>query len=512
MLWVEGETDALEKIIFNFLSNALKFTERGGAIEFGAQRSGQRVRLYVQDTGRGIAESDLPKLFKVFSQVDSSSKRAYEGSGLGLALSKSLADELGADIGVESEAGVGSRFWLDLSLIDAPSGNKSKPSTPAPWLIDRVVTSTEMDVVHLTPNGPVDGPLVLVVDDLADLRALVIKFLHRQGYQTIQASNGSQALQMAMDRKPDIIITDWMMPVMTGPELVQALRSKPALASIPSVLLTAKSDEESRLMGTSLGADAFLGKPFNEEELMSVVRNLVSLKAREREIESLNQKLTETVLKRYLPPSLVDRIIDNDLQLGEPEMRTVTVLFSDICNFTTIAEDLGPKRIAELLNDYLTTMTKTIFEYEGTIDKFIGDGIMVMFGAPVKLPDIEQAERAAACAFGMQLAMKDFALRCQQRGLPELDIRIGIHQGEAVIGNFGSNQRLDYTCIGPMVNIAARIESSCPPGRVLVSQEIKRHLEGASLSDAGLFKLKGVQGQRPLFVINELKPRQQVTI
>ena len=158
-------------------------------------------------------------------------------------------------------------------------------------------------------------------------------------------------------------------------------------------------------MGTQIGADAFLGKPFNEAELVSVVRNLLALKENEKRVAAMNQYLTETVLKRYLPPTLVQEIVDGKLQMqDEAHVRPITVLFADLVGFTRFSEQAGPEAVATLLNEHLSTMTQVVFEYGGTIDKFIGDAIMVFFGAPKDMDPSEQQQRAVSCAQAMQKA------------------------------------------------------------------------------------------------------------
>ena len=146
--------------------------------------------------------------------------------------------------------------------------------------------------------------------------------------------------------------------------------------------------------------------------------------------------------------------------------------FSDLSGFTKMSEEQGAETVAEFLNDYLTVMNETIFQNNGTIDKFIGDAIMVLFGAPVPMTAKEQAENAARCARAMQAGMVLVNEKWKARGLNEVSMRIGIHQGTAVVGNFGSAQRVDYTAIGPSVNLASRIESACVPGEIFVSPEI----------------------------------------
>jgi adenylate cyclase len=203
-----------------------------------------------------------------------------------------------------------------------------------------------------------------------------------------------------------------MMPDMSGPELVRAMRADAVLASVPVVLLTAKSDEESKLAGTAIGADAFLGKPFDERELASTVRNLVRLEEREREVERLNRHVAENVLERYLPPPLVDDILAGRTSVDvEPETVQATVLFGDLAGFTRTSAQLRAGKMARLLNEYLARMNDVVFAHGGTIDKHMGDGIMVIFGAPVRAEAKEQVLRAARSALAMQRAMGELTAR-----------------------------------------------------------------------------------------------------
>ena len=503
-IWITADTDALEKIVFNFLSNALKFTPSGGRIQLLAKASHRSVRLSVTDTGPGIPADQQHRLFKEFSQLDDTVTRGHEGTGLGLALAKSLVTELGGDVGVTSAPGEGSEFWFTIPRSKAPETPSTLDFNPRDWLIDPVALMNHTSPADTVSTHSHDGALILVADDIADLRLLVTKFLREAGYRTLQAANGKQAFEIAQKQTPDLIVTDWMMPEMSGPDLIAAVKNDPILSSVPVVLLTAKNDEESKLAGRQIGADSFLGKPFNEQELTSIVKNLLSLKAREREVEDLNRMLTETVLKRYLPPELIDRIVSGELSMDKPaEMRNVTVLFSDLCGFTAASERIGPGPMSEVLNAYLSAMNEVIFKHGGTIDKFIGDAIMVLFGAPLALSPEEQAERACLCAADMQRAMLSLKQQFIQAGLGELSMRIGIHQGDAVVGNFGSNQRSDYTAIGPTVNFASRIEGVCTPGRVFVSDTIRAFLPADRTLEAGSFELKGMDSSQILFLLAE---------
>ena len=189
------------------------------------------------------------------------------------------------------------------------------------------------------------------------------------------------------------------------------------------------------------------------------------------EVQQLNDYITESVLKRYLPPALIGDILSGELSMDKPaELREITVLFSDLKGFTAASEALGPEGISAFLNEYLTVMNEVIFEHGGTIDKFIGDAIMVLFGAPKEMSKEDQVRRAVFCAKAMQVRLKRLTHGWQREGAGELDMRIGIHHGPAVVGNFGSAQRSDYTAIGPSVNMTARIEAACDPGHVFVSE------------------------------------------
>jgi signal transduction histidine kinase/DNA-binding response OmpR family regulator len=496
---VRAEADALEKIVFNYLANALKHAPAGGHIELSLEVTGERARVAVKDDGPGLSEDGKNKLFKLFSQADGGADHA--GTGLGLALVKELAEAMGGEVGVDSAVGKGSTFWAAFPRAKASGAEAARPVLATGRQMGEVVAAARASI-RLSAGQPVskrivseDAPLILVVDDIADMRDLVGGTLARHGYRLASASSGGEALDAAKRNKPDVVVTDWMMPGMTGPELIGAMRKDSALASVPVVLLTAKSDEESKLAGTEVGADAFLGKPFNEQELASTVRNLVHLKEREREVERLNRHIAENVLKRYLPPPLVDEILSGRTSLDvEPETAQATVLFGDLAGFTKTSAQLRATKMARLLNEYLSKMNDVVFAHGGTIDKYMGDGIMVIFGAPVRLEARDQVHRAAKCALAMQRAMTELHAQWRKEGLPEIPLRIGVHHGPVVVGNFGDARRSDYTAIGPAVNLASRIEGQCPPGSVLVSGEVCDFLPEAMAEDAGTFQLKGIEG------------------
>jgi len=177
---------------------------------------------------------------------------------------------------------------------------------------------------------------------------------------------------------------------------------------------------------------------------------------------------------------------------------SLTVLFIDICGYTKLSEAYGPAKMARILNLFLDKMVKVVFENGGTIDKFMGDAIMAIFGAPHKLSVEQQAQKAVTCARAMQSSLKQLNKELKQENI-ELNIRIGIDQGPVQVGNFGNDQRSDYTAVGPTVNMAARIETACQPGEIYISKLIRDYLPENSWESVGNLKLKGIENKIPIF-------------
>jgi class 3 adenylate cyclase len=213
----------------------------------------------------------------------------------------------------------------------------------------------------------------------------------------------------------------------------------------------------------------------------------------------LHRFITESVLRRYLPPSLVARAAEGSLRLdAPPDRRVVTVMFVDLVGFTPLSERLGADAIGALLNRFLSRMAEVAHQHGATIDKFVGDAMMVVFGAPEPMPPEEQARGCVALALELGGAVRDL-----QPGL-ELQVRAGINTGEAVVGNFGTLVRSDYTVVGPAVNIAARLETASRPGRILVGPETARLLgDLVPLEPAGELMLKGVSTPVAAFFVAE---------
>jgi class 3 adenylate cyclase len=536
------DAEKFDKVLYNLLSNAMKFTAPGGSITVRLYPEGKRCVVEVSDSGIGIRDDQIPYLFDRFRQADGSENRSYEGSGLGLALVKELVELHQGDITVRSVYGKGTTFTIHLqtgtdhlspeAIVEAAVESTSLPSRANVELADLAaeLQATQSDVAarmgstksadqavlaavtessHANAvNGTGTKSTILIVDDNADLRAYVSQVLSQVGHQVITARNGAEGYQAAAAHQPHLIITDLMMPVVSGLEMIQQLRSDEQLRGIPIILLTAKADEDTRIAGTEQGADAYLSKPFNNRELLAEVRNLLALKENERRVAELNTYLTESVLQRFLPPLMVQKAARGELTLDlRPEPKLITVLFSDIVGFTQLSNTLRSRRVAELLNEYLEEMTHAIFDNGGTVDKFMGDAVLAIFGAPEEITPNEQVRRAISAARQMYHRLDQLNEKWETQGIEHVRFRCGIHQGTAVVGLFGGAQRSDYTAIGPSVNIAARIQEAAEPDAILVSAAVADYLAEEEIVKFSPLKLKGVDETVLTFGV---KPRLEV--
>lgn len=192
---------------------------------------------------------------------------------------------------------------------------------------------------------------------------------------------------------------------------------------------------------------------------------------------------------RYVSFQVAKQILDQGGLHVSGERRQITIIFADIRGFTTVAEQLSPERVVALLNDYLAAMTDVVFKYDGTLDKFLGDGLMAMFGAPLGHGD--DVRRALACAKEMQTVFNQLRRKWCAEGLPDMQQGIGINTGEAVVGSIGSAKRLDYTAIGDAVNTAQRLQGLAAGGQIVLSASTFNRLEDESAESLGTIQVKG---------------------
>lgn len=303
---------------------------------------------------------------------------------------------------------------------------------------------------------------ILVVDDQPQSATLAEAYLQALGCVVDTACNGSQALQAIDSTPPDLILLDAMMPGMDGFEVCRRLKANKTHAQIPIILLSALQSSEDRVNGIEAGANDFITKPFNRLELLARVRTLLRLKRLE---EQERQHLRRT-LERYMDSSVAQHMLAETRDaVGNVHRQEASILFADLRGFTAWSESQTPEVVAEVINRFLSHAVEAVFRHGGTVDKFIGDGLMALFGAPLPQPD--HPRRAVAAA----LEIISEAANIAHPHLTEpLRVGCGVNSGEVVVGNIGSERRLDYTALGDVVNVARRLVDEAAGGQVLVGE------------------------------------------
>jgi adenylate cyclase len=312
-------------------------------------------------------------------------------------------------------------------------------------------------------------PIILVADDDWLTRDLLKTHLVNAGCEVIDCADGAQAWETVRDQLPDLAILDIRMPGMDGLTLCRRLKSDPLTRFVPVIIITALDAEKEELRAIEAGADEFISKPFNTLMLLTRVRSLLRLKRMSDELEARNQFLRQ-VLDRYVDQEIADVILTDPerfLKLGG-ETRAVTVLFADLRGFTRFTEAHTATRVVEMLNQVFGRLTEAVFQNGGTFDKFLGDAIMAFYGAPLSAPD--DARRALRTALEMQQRFIELQSSLEFAELSSLGLGIGLHSGDAIVGNIGNERVMDYTVVGDTVNIARRLQEAARPGEILISE------------------------------------------
>ena len=360
-------------------------------------------------------------------------------------------------------------------------------------------------------------PLILVVDDVPDNVEILQLRLESQGYEVASATDGEAALEAIRNQCPDLVLLDIMMPKLDGIATVKALKADPSLSFIPVILVTARADSKDVVAGLEAGADDYLTKPVDQAALMARVRAMLRIKslhdtvqAQARRLEDQagelalwNRELEARVeaqlgelgrmgtLKRFLAPQLAELIIARgEERILESHRRDIVVVFCDLRGFTAFAETAEPEEVLDLMREYHEALGPLVTRSEGTLDHFSGDGIMVFFNDPLPCPD--PAERAVAMAMAMREAVAALQAGWGRRGR-EIGFGVGIAQGYATLGQIGFAERVDYTAIGTVCNLAARLCDAAADGQILVSKRIAGAVGGnVRVEEIGELTLKGL--------------------
>lgn len=333
-----------------------------------------------------------------------------------------------------------------------------------------------------------DVASVLVVDDDPVTRLMLTESLERHGHHVRAAEDGSKALDLLRTERFDVVLLDVLMPQMDGYGVLEQLKGDADLRHIPVVMVTSVDDIESAVRCIELGADDYLSKPIDPVLLTARVNaGLTKKRLHDLEMEhleevaQLNRQLEARVeeqmaelvrtgeLKRFLPHQVAEGLLAGQLAPADGfERRKLTLLFADMVGFTDLSETLEPEELSEVLNEYLREMTAVAVAHRGTLDNYIGDGLMVIFGAPIPDEETVQAWHAVQAAFGMKARAEELTAAIRGRGIPaDLRVRVGVNTGHCTVGVFGSDVLRAYKAVGFAVNVAARLQSEAEPGVVL---------------------------------------------
>ena len=334
---------------------------------------------------------------------------------------------------------------------------------------------------EVAANGKQRGT-ILAVDDYLVNRQKLQRLLTQFGHTVLLAENGKQALEALTHQPVDLMLLDIMMPEMDGYQVLAHLKEHNLLSNLPVIVISALDEMDSVVKCIEMGAEDYLPKPFDPVLLKARIgaclekKRLHDLEREQRQqLSELNKELEiknhfiRKTFGRYLSEEVVSSILESPegLTLGG-EKRTVTIMMTDLRGFTAIGERQSAETVVSMLNIYLNIMTDIIFKYHGTIDEFIGDAILAMFGAPVQRED--DASRAVTCALEMQLAMQEVNRINASAGYPEMAMGIGINTGSVIVGNIGSHKRTKYGVVGRNVNLTSRIESYTVGGQIFISE------------------------------------------
>jgi adenylate cyclase len=359
---------------------------------------------------------------------------------------------------------------------------------------------------------------ILVVDDTPQNIRVLDAILAPRGYTVIPATTGAEALQRVQSEAPDLILLDILMPGMSGYEVAQRLRADPATRFLPIVMVTALGAQEEKVKAIEAGADDFLTKPVNQLELLARVKSLLRIKdyhdtiqMQAAQLAEWNRTLEERVqrqvqelerlarLRRFLAPQLAALIAsDQHEQALDSHRREVTVVFCDLRGFTAFAETTEPEEVIGVLREFHAAMGEIIYRYEGTLERFTGDGMMIFFNDP--LPCSDHAARAIHMAVAMRHRVAELKARWQRRG-HHLDFAVGVAMGYATLGKIGFEGRFDYAAIGTVTNLAARLCDEARGDQILASQRVYSAVEVLVEAEMiGELSLKGFS--RPVVVYN----------
>ena len=408
------------------------------------------------------------------------------------------------------------RGYTEMLLEEADSSIPSALKRSLLLVLDAAKGEPLSDTQGRNPAIPLprseEPGVILAVDDLPENRELVSRLLQKTGHTVITAESGEEALELLDTMGVDVVLLDLVMPGIGGAEVLRQLKDNEQLRATPVVMISGQQDMDQIVGCIEAGADDYLLKPFNPVLLQARISAGIERKRWHDREELYRQQLERreqfirATFGRYLSDDIVDEILERPegLELGG-DLREVTIMMSDIRGFTSLVEHLPPQQVVTLLNRYLGRMTDIILEFGGTIDEFLGDAVLAVFGAPSRNDD--DPDRAVRCALAMQSAMAEVNSANREDGLPEVQMALALNTGSVVAGNIGSERRSKYGFVGHAMNVTSRIEDVAGPGEILISQSTRNRLQGQYQFGASqALSVKGIEEELHVHAVLGGKP------
>lgn len=415
------------------------------------------ITLAVEDTGIGIPAERQDAIFQAFEQADGSISREYGGTGLGLSITRHLVELHGGRLWVDSTEGKGSTFFFTMAVASEQSaipvgdqpgqqdGSKmeqSRAGTVAATIVPPPIIRSSGGLSD-SESTTSDLPHILIVDDEPINQQVLKNYLPADQFRLTQAMNGEEALRLLESgQRFDLVVLDVMMPRMSGYEVCQRIREQYLPSELPVIMVTAKNQTHDLVQGLGLGANDYLAKPFSKEEFLARVRTQLDL----HRIFAITGKFVPNEFLRSIGHETI-----TEIRLGDQRERRVTVLFFDIRDYTSLAEEMGPQENFRFVNAFYGRMGPIIRRHHGFINQYLGDGVMAIF------PERPDDALHAAIDMQHQLARYNEERRVLQRR--PVRIGIGLHTGPLIMGIIGDSERLDAATIADTVNTASRVES-----------------------------------------------------
>ncbi len=428
---LDADENRLQQILYNLIGNAIKFTEKG-KISVRAILLGEFVEIEILDEGEGIPKDKIEKIFNSYEQVSSEVNRDYIGTGLGLTITKKLVELHKGTIRVDSKLNEGSsfKFTIPISMQESPTWSE----TPAVHMDETNLPQSS----KLAENAQFD---ILIVDDEPINRQVLANHLKHEPYNVEMASNGTQALALLENKKFDLVLLDVMMPKISGFEVCLKIREKYMLSELPVIFITAKDQVIDLVDGLKYGGNDYITKPFSRQEFLARIKTHLNL-----------FKINDSY-SRFIPFEILQSLGKEsilDVNLGDQIEKEVTILFSDIRDYTTLSEGMKPKENFEFLNSFLNKMGPVIRDNNGFVMQYLGDGVMSLF--------LHEPSDAVNASISMLSQIEAYNISRENKSRKAIKVGIGLHTGKLVMGILGDEKRMDVNVVSDSVNTASRME------------------------------------------------------